>query len=505
MKKPLLAFSFGIFFTFSACTEIGLEIPPGNFEDASSFAEIGSITLSGGEGAAEISTYDAHSKRLFVVNNAGTSRIDVIDLQNPSAPLFLESIDISQFGGGINSLYVKNGVLATAVEANVKQENGKVVLFDANTFELIRQLTVGALPDMITFSPDGAYILSANEGEPSNDYTEDPNGTVSIISVNEGYSVLTLDFSSFNAQRASLEAKGLRVSGPNASLAQDVEPEYITVSEDSKTAWVSLQENNAIAKIDLTTMAISEIFPLGFKDYSTPGNEIDASDKDNSISFANWPVKSMYLPDALASFAVAGKNYIISANEGDTREYDVFEDEVRIKNLTLDPTIFPNAAELQEDDVLGRLKVTNTMGDADGDGDYDQLFSFGTRSFSIWNGETGKQLFDSGNELEKKLNEASLYPDDRSDDKGIEPEGVTVGEIGHQKIAFIGAERADAILIYNVTNPGNPKFLQILQTGDAPEGIIFIPAADSPNNKSLLLVSSEGDGVVKVFQAGSRI
>lgn len=503
MNKKLLALTLGVAISMSACHDDDDVIVPFPTEDPASFSEIGEIMLTGGAGAAEISAYDSDTKRLFVVNNAGNSRVDVINLENPSSPVYIQSIDITSFGGGVNSVAVKNGVLAAAVEANVKQDNGQVVLFNTNTLDLIKQVQVGALPDMVTFSPDGAFILSANEGEPNSDYTVDPNGSVSVISVADNYNVMTLDFTPFNNSQAELEAKGFRVFGPNATLAMDAEPEYITVSDDSKTAWVSLQENNAIAKVDLVSKSITDISPLGFKDHTKSGNELDASDEDNAVLFATWPVKGIYLPDALASFSVNGTNYIISANEGDAREYDAFEEEERVKNLTLDATAFPNAADLQKDENLGRLKITTTMGDTDGDGDFDELYSFGGRSFSIWNGNTGAQVYDSGSELEKQLTTASLYPDDRSDDKGVEPEGVTVGKVNNKTIAFVGSERADAVLLFDVTNPSQPQFLQVLKTGDAPEGIIFISADNSPTKKSLLIVSSEDDGVVKVFEAGT--
>ncbi|MCC9137977.1 choice-of-anchor I family protein [Pontibacter silvestris] len=502
MNKKLLFFGLGFILTMSACREDEDVTVPFPTEDPAGFSEIGEIHLEGGAGAAEISAYDPSTKRLFVVNNAVNSRVDVIDVQNPATPEFIQSIDITPYGGGVNSVAVKNGILAAAVEANIKQDNGKVALFNTKTYDLLKLVPVGALPDMVTFSPDGTYILSANEGEPNSDYTVDPNGSVSIISAIDNYNVVTLEFTAFNNSQADLEAKGLRVFGPNATLAMDVEPEYITVSEDSKTAWVTLQENNAIAKIDLETKSVTSVVPLGFKDHSLNGNEFDVSDEDNAVAFATWPVKGIYLPDALASFSVNGTDYIITANEGDAREYNAFEEEARVKKLPLDSNAFPNAAELQKDLNLGRLKVTTTLGDIDSDGDYDELYSFGTRSFSIWQGATGVQVYDSGNEIEKKLAEAIVYPDDRSDDKGAEPEGVTVGVVNNQTIAFIGSERADAVLLYDVTNPNQPQFLQVLKTGDAPEGIIFIAAAESPNKKSLLIVSSEDDGVVKVFEAG---
>ncbi|MCC9169093.1 choice-of-anchor I family protein [Pontibacter harenae] len=503
MNKKLLIASIGLAISISACHDDDDVTVPFPVEDPASFSEVGEIMLSGGTGAAEISAYDPETKTLFVVNNAGSSRVDVVSLENPASPKFIQSIDITPYGGGVNSVAVKNGVLAAAVEASIKQDNGIVALFDTKTYALLKQVQVGALPDMLTFSPDGAYILTANEGEPNSDYSVDPLGTISIITVANGYNATTLDFTSFNGSQAELEARGLRVFGPNATLSMDVEPEYITVSNDSKTAWVSLQENNAVAKVDLSSKTITEIIPLGFKDHSVSGNELDPSDRDNAIAFANWLVKGVYMPDALAAFKLNGTDYFISANEGDAREYDTFVDEARIKSLKLDAATFPNAAELQRDDKLGRLKAITTMGDIDGDGDFDALYTFGARSFSIWNGTTGAQVFDSGSEVGKKLAAASLYPDDRSDDKGSEPEGVTVGVINGRTIAFVGSERADAVLVYDVTNPNQPEFLQVLKTGDAPEGIIFIPADESPVGKSLLVVSSEEDGVVKIFEAGT--
>jgi hypothetical protein len=210
---------------------------------------------------------------------------------------------------------------------------------------------------------------------------------------------------------------------------------------------------------------------------------------------------------------------MITANEGDSRvrpttdaalppteEGDIFNEEGRVKDVDLDGTAFPNAATLQGDAQIGRLKITNTMGDTDGDGDYDALYAFGTRSFSIWNGTSGELVFDSGSKLEKFVMEkmASAYDDTRSDDKGVEPEGVTTGVIGDRILAFVGLERADAIVVVDVTNPSAPQFLQVLSTGDAPEGVHFIPYDESPNGRSLLVVSSEGDGKVKVYQAGTK-
>ncbi|MGZ5133727.1 MAG: choice-of-anchor I domain-containing protein, partial [Flavitalea sp.] len=226
---------------------------------------------------------------------------------------------------------------------------------------------------------------------------------------------------------------------------------------------------------------------------------IDPSDRDGSIAFNQWPVKGMYQPDGIAVFMNKGTPYLFTANEGDVREYNTFNEARRVGSLTLDPLFFPNATTLISPTQLGRLNVTSTLGDMGKDNDYEELYSFGARSFSVWNGNSGELLFDSKNELEQKAKELSIYDDGRSDDKGVEPEGITIGTIGKTHLAFIGLERADAVAIYDITNPGFPKYLQLLKTGDAPEGILFIPARRSPINRSLLIVSSENDGVIKIY------
>lgn len=467
-------------------------------EDPSTFKEIGVIDI-GEVGAAEISAFDPSTNRLFVVNNAEVNKIDIIDMKDPASMSVVGSISMQPYGGSVNSVSVSNGKLAAAIESLDKQANGKLVVFKTDDYSQISDVNVGALPDMVTFSPDGKYILTANEGEPDGDYVNDPVGSVSIISVDENYTVSTLNFDGFTSQQETLKSKGFRVFGPSNDFVKDVEPEYITVSADSKTAWVTLQENNAVAKINIGSKAITDIFPLGFKDYSLEGNEIDVSDKDDGTALKNWQVKGVYMPDAIAVLEMNNTPFLFTANEGDAREYDAFEEGDRVKNVLLDPTVFPDAASLQQDEITGRLNITKTLGDTDNDGDFDALYAFGARSFSVWNGNDGLQLYDSKNELDRKVIEANLYDDGRSDDKSVEPEGIAIGKVGNTNVAFIGMERADAVAIYNVDDPTNPVFLQMLHSGDAPEGIMIIPAADSPNKKTLLVVSSEEDGVVKVF------
>lgn len=501
------------------------------------------------EGAAEIVAHDPANQRLFVIN-ANDSTVDVLDIQDPEMPVKLSTIDATAEGASANSVAVYVDLVAVAIEANVKQDNGKVVFYNSTDLNKVGEVEAGALPDMLTFTRDGHKLLVANEGEPSDDYSVDPEGSVSIVDLSNGVAaatVTTAGFASFNGQLAELMEQGLRVFGPGATLAQDLEPEYIAISIDGEKAWVAMQEANAVAELDIAAGEITAIIPLGFKDHSIIGNELDASNDDSGINIRNWPVKGIYHPDAMTSYGFNGKTYYITANEGDSRDYDGFSEEFRVADLTLDAMAFPNAAELQEDANLGRLNVTSTLGFGNScapsdpanvirvGGEYDrsyvenncvysELYAYGARSFSIWS-ETGERVFDSGSEFERIT--ASLIPDNfnsnndenafdnRSDDKGPEPEAVTVGTINGQTFAFIGLERVGGIMVYNVTNPQNPEFVQYLNNRDfsasqtdlesgmagdlGPEGLAFIAAGDSPNGKPMLAVGNEVSGTTTLY------
>ena len=501
MKQLKFLYLLLITVTIFSCRKEDVAPPLENTqnEDLSGYTEIASISL-GGVGAAEITAFDSETDRLFAVNNGTENKIDVLDMSNPALVKVIKSISMLPYGGYVNSVAVVNGKLAAAIESTNKQAAGKIVVFNTSTYAEIKSINVGALPDMVTFSPDGKYIISANEGEPSNDYLNDPEGSVSIIKVAD-YSVTTLNFASFESQLASLASKGFRIFGPGKNFVKDIEPEYVTVSDDSRTAYVTLQENNAIAEIDLMTATIKKITPLGFKDYSLAANAIDVSDRDNKIEFANFSkVYGMYMPDAIAYFNYNGTPYLFTANEGDSREYTAFTEMKRVKDVSLDATNFPTATTLKTDAVLGRLNITTTLGDTDGDGDFDALYSLGSRSFSVWNATTGSQVFDSKNELDIKAKDLAIYDDGRSDDKSVEPESVTIGRVGSKSIAIIGLERADAFAIYDITIPTAPVFIKMYKTGDAPEGLLFIPASKSPINQSLIVTSNENDGTVKIYK-----
>lgn len=321
---------------------------------------IGGFTHAGGEGAAEIPAYDPASRRLFMVNGA-LATVDVLDLAHPAQPTQVGTIDVSAFGGGVNSVAVSRGVVALAVEASDAQSPGMVVLYRASDLLQLGAARVGALPDMVVFTPDGKTVLVANEGEPNDDFTIDPEGSVSVVDVSDpaAPTVRTAGFAAFNGQLDALRAHGVRILRPGASVAMDLEPEYISVSGDGTTAWVTLQENNAVAVLDIASATITEILPLGFRDHRLPNNGLDVSDRAGAIDLRSWPIFGMCPPDAIARFTSGGETYPVTANEGDARDDDGFSEENWVSGITLDPVAFADAA--CGGAVRCKLRVTPTQ------------------------------------------------------------------------------------------------------------------------------------------------
>ncbi len=504
------------------------------------------------DSAAEIVAYSAVSQKFFVTNSANNA-VDVLQMDGSNNVTLAQSISLQQFGGGPNSVSVSGNVVAVAVEALNKQSNGTVEFFDATTYAHLNTLTVGALPDMLTFTSDGSKLIVANEGEPSDDYATDPEGSISVIDMTDGAANLdagdVTNISFTGLLPGDIDAS-TRIFGPGASIAQDLEPEYIAVDPIGEKAYAVMQENNALMIIDLATNTIDDLVGFGFKDHSAVGNEIDTSDKDGVINITTRPVYGMYQPDALASYRVNGQTYLVSANEGDAREYIYtaadqpscegaghtwdgdgdcisYAEESRVKDLMLDPTAFPNAAALQDDNEIGRLTVTLTNGDIGGDSDYDELYAYGARSFSIWDA-SGNQVWDSGDGLAQivateeaayfnSTNDDNTSFENRSDNKGTEPEAATVAEIDGRFYAFIGLERQSAIAVYDVTDPQAPVYDQYVTNrnwaqvegpgsgGDmGPEGIIYIPAGESPNGQALMVVTNEVSGSTSFYSVDGR-
>ncbi|MEO1171438.1 MAG: choice-of-anchor I family protein, partial [Myxococcota bacterium] len=533
--------------------------------------------------AAEIVSFDPTTDRALFINADG-GVVEVYNLADPANPVQVTSLDAaadaqataSSTLSGVNSVAVSNGLAAVAVEADPKSDPGAVAFYNITqpSPAFLGAIEVGALPDSLTFTPDGSTVIVANEGEPNIagvDLTNfpdnvdlaqdviDPEGSVSIIAVpgaldltfQDNLTVETATFTAFNGTEAILETQGVlfpgRAANPATTVAQDLEPEFVTT--DGTTAWVTLQEANAVAVVDIATATVTAVLGLGFKDHMIPGFGLDGSDRDGigdnapAVNIREWPLLGAYQPDTIATYEAFGRRYLVTANEGDARDYEVEvegEDEVlfsfeeRIEDVTLDATAFPDAADLQSDLTIGRLDCQPIFGDDDNDDDLDRIITFGARSFSIWDAVTGELVYDSGNDFEVVtarrfgLNFNSTNDendgDGRSDAKGPEPEAVAVGQIGGAFYAFIGLERIGGVMVYDVTIPSAPFFVTYFEgftprnftlteselesavTSESsgapdlgPESIVFVPAADSPGATPLLLVGNEVSGTVSVY------
>lgn len=425
--------------------------------------------------------------------------------------------------GGVNSVDVKNGIIAVGYENADPTQAGFVALFNAADNSLIKTIQVGILPDDVTFTPDGSKLLVANEGEALS-----AQGTISIIDLSAGAANAvisnTISFASLNGAEAALRNRGLAIA-PGQPAAGDIEPEYITISADGTRAYVTLQEVNAIAVIDLTNPMADRplaIQPLGTIDRSLPGNALDTSDQDGGINLRNVDIVGLPQPDAVASFTVGGVTYLVTANEGDSRVN--LSDSVRLSasSYILDPTRFPNAAAMKANADLGRLNVFSNLGDTDGDGDIDVIHTLGGRSISIFRQETDGSLTkvrETGGEFEAIIaanhpdifnsnqNTASSSRDSRSDDKGPEPEGVSIGVVGGRTYAFVGLERVGGYMVYDVTDPANARFVTYKpQTGAdlGPETSTFVAAADSPTGQALLLSAQEISNSVTLYSVQTQ-
>ncbi|GAA4192541.1 hypothetical protein GCM10022219_12940 [Microbacterium oryzae] len=500
------------------------------------------------EGASEI--VQAHGDRLFSIN-ASEGSVSVLDMSDPAAPALLFTVGAA--GYVANSVAIREdglGVVALEVAAD-KTAPGALLFFDADADEpaVLGQVTVGALPDMVTVSPDGAYALVANEGEPADDFSRDPEGSVGVVTLPALGTVAApaqadvriADFHAFEngALPADVRVFGPRPHGDDLPVSRNLEPEYITVS--GGTAYAALQEANAVAVIDLATAAVTDIWSLGFKNWGEVA--LDPSDRDPkdapTIDLRTYDnLYGMYMPDGISSYEVDGETYLVTANEGDAREWGEYVEPARVKNLAEDglgpvcETAFD--AALLADDELGRLEVSTEMGFDEEQGCYDELYAYGARSFSIYRTD-GTQVFDSGSQFEEIT--AALLPEhfnaghddneleSRSDAKGVEPENLAIGEVDGRTYAFVDFERLGGVIAYDISDPAAPRYVtyvnnrdfsvsaaddieaaperqaEILsQAGDlGPEGLDFIPASESPTGKPLLAVGNEVSGSTTLY------
>ena len=513
---------------------------------------LGAVSSAFGGSAAGAESVAFENGKVYSTNiNANTVVISQIT-NNPDAPASIAAVgSIALSGltnyraGGVNSVAVKNGVIAVAYENSTQTEGGYVALFDATTNALIKTVQVGVLPDMVTFTPDGTKILVAGEGERLS-ADSNPDGLISIIDLSGGAASAnvtnTIGFSHLNGNDATLRAQGLNILGGQFP-GQDIEPEYITVSPDGTRAYVTLQEVNGVAVIDLTDPTATRpiaIQPLGYVDWSLTGNKLDTSDRDGppvsvisgvgspSINLRNFEgLRGLLQPDAIASFSVGGSTYFITANEGDARVPDALTDVVRLSSpsYVLDPTAFPNASTLKLEANLGRLNVLTSVGDTDGDGDFDKIYTMGGRGISIFKQEADGSITkvrETGGEFEaitaalgnngnpafnSNQSVANSSFDTRSDDKGPEPEGVTVGVINGRTYAFVGLERVGGIMVYDVTDPANAFFVGYQKEAASdlgPETQTFISATDSPTGQALFVSGNEISNTVTLYSVQTQ-
>lgn len=499
-------------------------------------------------GGTEIVAYDPDSQRIYSVNG-DEKAVDIINAerlgQSDVMELPLEKrvklSDLASYLGQVSDITSvamdpKHEFIAVAVSAQPKTDPGYVVFLDKQG-NWLNDVQVGSLPDMVTFTPDGRFVLVANEGEPNDDYTVNPLGSVAMIAMDKEVTSITND----DVQLVTFEQvqvdDSIRKVHPQATYAEDLEPEYIVVDSSSKWAYVVLQENNAIAKLDLVNQTFTDVISLGYKDHSLAHNGFDASNKDEQVKLSPWPVLGMYQPDGISMFEQGGKTYILTPNEGDAQDYDGFSEEVRVEDLVdqydLNAALFAgySQAEINElvnnglfnEEQLGRLKTT-TSAPKNEDGKYEAVYAYGARSFTIWDAETMEPVYDSGNEFETILAEA--VPDyfnttntedafdDRSDDKGPEPEHAVTGQVGAHTYAFIGLERMGGIMVYNIDNPENAQFDLYFSSrsfageepaGDiAPEGLLFVAKEDSPTGQPLLLAAHEVSGTIAVYELSEK-
>ncbi|MCE4964047.1 choice-of-anchor I family protein [Staphylococcus haemolyticus] len=490
-----------------------------------------------GNGGTEIVKYNPKNGYAYSVNG-DKEALDIIDVKHPGkdgAINLVKRIYLQDNGieaGDLTSVTVhpSGDYVAVSAPAVDKTKPGHVVFYGSNG-DYINNVTVGSLPDMVTFSKDGKYLLVANEGEPSDDYTVNPPGSVSVIDVTGGPANVTA-----NNVRTAMFTKehqeGIRALGPNAEDAYlNIEPEYIAVDSQSKYAYVTLQEVSAIAKVDIAKGQIVQVKGLPYKDHSLAQNAMDVSDEDGKSELRRMPVLGLLQPDGIDTYDYNGETYLLIANEGDSQDYEGYSEEKRVKKLKddiqLDARYYQGYTQAELDDMvknglfddeqLGRLKVTTSHAFKDADGKYNALVSYGGRSFSILRASDLEMIYDSGSDIEQRV--LDLLPerfnanyesaddikvDDRSDDKGPEAENVVVGKVGSHSYAFVGLERVGGIMIYDITNPNEPYFVKYLYDPNnkdiSPEGITFESAEDSPNGKPMLIASFELSGTTSAWE-----
>ncbi len=445
------------------------------------YSKSASFAVSGAAydmGAATSVAGDTTNKRLFVVNGQNKS-VDIVDVTDPLAPVLATpgALELPTGLGAPKWVTTAGLYVAVALDNVNPQDKGRVALYLLSDLSLVETFEVGSSPKMAIFDLFGSRIVVANEGQPSADYSVDPVGSISVIDLRDGVTVADvteIGFSDFNigGSRAAELPAGVRVFGPGASVAQDLEPEHIAVALDNTKLFVSLQENNAVAIINFADKSIDRIVALGSKDFGVKGNELDTS-SDGNVSMRNWPgVYGLYQPDGIGAYRFGGKNYFITANEGRSRNYSGFNEERTVAALVggTDPGVDASNPNFPTPDTeLADLIVSNKAGNTDSDDEIEEISAFGARSFAIWN-EQGELLFDSGSDL-AMVTAASLGAnfndaDTASPANGAAPKGIALVSSLSRIYAFVSLARTGGIAIYDVTSPLGVQFIQYVNNRD---------------------------------------
>ncbi|MGN0375975.1 MAG: choice-of-anchor I family protein [Butyrivibrio sp.] len=493
-------------------------------------------------GVAEIVSYDAENNKAWVVNGA-TGMLDILSLSDVtgavSDKITAKTLDIKSLAvnalpdfeyGDMTSVAVNSqlGIVAVALQNAAYDKDGYVAILNTDG-ELITMVRAGNQPDMVCFTPDGSKILTANEGEPREGIgagVTDPAGSVTVITLNTGdipaSTAVTIGFDSFDVKRDELVAEGV-ILRKDALPSEDLEPEYIACT-DSK-AYVALQEANAIAVLDLKTNTFTGIYSLGYKDLSLEVNAIDLVADDTYAPKTYTDAVAAYMPDGISLYTVNGKTYILTANEGDSREWgtdnNMYANEIKVTLTASDGSQAKKVRAIDQAQTDGLPEGKSVL--------------FGGRSFSIYRVETDglTQVYDSANDFEAKT--AEYIPayfncsnddndfDSRSLKKGPEPESVTVGVIAGKTYAFIALERVGGIMMYDISNPDDITYVNYINTRDfseepdkaeaggsyslksdvAPEGLYFISSDKSPSKTPILLAAFEVSGTVAAYAVGA--
>lgn len=507
--------------TFAAGTQQKKDSYRGFVRELSSYS-VG--RANGDGGVAEIVTYNKKDKVFYVVSGV-TQSIDIVKINSDGSNKKLKTVSIKDVlndkninAGDMTSVSYSDEkeILAVAVQNEDYRKEGHILVLDKDG-NFKKAFECGVQPDMVTFTKDGKYILSADEGEPREGYSNgavDPKGSVTIVNLdNEDIKKIEFDI---DREKALDEGVLLK---KNSDPLEDLEPEYIAISDDNKTAFVSLQENNAIASIDIASGKINYLKGLGFIDHSFPGNEIDAirgKDENAKIDIKTDNFLGTPMPDGIYFYEKNGKGYILTANEGDAREWGEYSN---VDSKKFDKSADKKTEYLDPDKTDGLIK--------------DRIHLLGGRSFSIYEADDLTRVYNSGSDFEKIT--ARIFPDffntnndedkgadeldARSNKKGPEPENVEVLKIKDKTYAIIGLERISGIMIYDISNPTQPVykdyfnnriFIKSVEKGEkvdlsergniAPEGLCAIEAQDSPTGKPIVLVANEVSGTVQVIE-----